>query len=100
MAEAVGDVLKRVLGQLGLARELGGWEAVRAWPEVVGPRVAQHTRCVDQRDGVLRVEVDGAAWMQELRYLERDLIRNINRRLGAERIRGVRFVVPREGILR
>jgi predicted nucleic acid-binding Zn ribbon protein len=98
--EAVGSVLGRILSRLGLDDELAGWAAVRDWPEFVGPRSARHTRCVAYRDGTLTVEVEGAAWMQELRYLERELVRTINQRLGADRVRTVKFIVPRGGILR
>ena len=99
-AEAVGGVLGRVLENLGLSREMTGWQAVEAWPKLVGPRVARHTHAVAFRDGTLYVEVEGSAWMHELGFLKRDLIREINRQLGSERIRDVRLVMPRGGTLR
>jgi len=46
------------------------------------------------------VEVEGSAWMHELSFLKRDMIREINQRLGSGRVRDVRFVMPRGGILR
>jgi len=98
--EAISGVLSRVLRQCGLESELEGWQAVEQWPRLVGPRVARRTRAVGFRDGTLRVEVEGSAWMHELGFLKRDLIRNINRHLGAERVRDVRFVMGRGGILR
>lgn len=93
----MGGVLGRVLQQLGLGREMAGWRAVSAWPELVGPRVAGHTRAVAFRDGTLHVEVEGSAWMQELGYLKRDLVRRINQQLGIADVRDVRFIVPRKG---
>lgn len=98
--EAIARVLSRVLRQLGLEGDLEAWRAVDEWPEVVGPRVSQHTRAVAFRDGTLRVEVEGSAWMQELGYLKRDLIQRINRHLGSDLVRDVRFTVPRGGTLR
>ena len=95
--EAVGGVLGRVLQRLGLSREMTGWQAVAAWPELVGPRVASHARAVAFRDGTLHVEVEGSAWMQELGYLKRDLVRRINQQLGSENVREVRFTLPRGG---
>ena len=96
-AEAVGGVLGRVLEKLGLAREMTGWQAVEAWPKLVGPRVARHARAVAFRNGTLHVEVEGSAWMQELSYLKRDLVQRINRELGGEHVRDVRFSPPRGG---
>jgi predicted nucleic acid-binding Zn ribbon protein len=98
--EAVSSVLSRLLRKLGLESEILGWRAVDEWPQVVGPRVSQHARAVSFRGGTLVVEVEGSAWMHELSYLKRDLIRKINAQLGSELVRHVRFVIPRGGILR
>jgi len=98
--EPLAKVLSRVLRQSGLEADVRGWRAVEEWPEAVGPRVANHTRAVGFRDGTLRVEVEGSAWMHEMGFLKRDLIRNLNRRLGDELIRDVRFAIARGGIQR
>jgi predicted nucleic acid-binding Zn ribbon protein len=86
-----------MLQQLGLGRELDGWRAVEQWAQLVGSRIATHTRAVAFRDGTLQVEVDGSAWMHELGFLKRDLIVTINRSLGADLVRDVRFMIPRGG---
>lgn len=98
--ENVAGVLKRVVRDLGLERDIEGWKAAEDWPRIVGARIARRTRCVGFKDGTLRVEVESSAWMHELGYLERDLIQKINRHLGAEHVRQVKFVIPRGGILR
>jgi predicted nucleic acid-binding Zn ribbon protein len=98
--EAIGAVLQRVVRQLGIEREMLGWRAAEEWPGIVGLRIARHTRCVGFRDGTLRVEAESSAWMHELGYLERDLVHKINRHLGDELVREVKFIVPRGGILR
>jgi predicted nucleic acid-binding Zn ribbon protein len=98
--ESLAGVLPRVLRQLGLEEGLLGWRAVREWEQVVGSRIARHTRAVAFRDGSLQVEVDGSAWMQELGFLKRDLVRKVNRHLGRRLVQDVRFIVPRGGILR
>ena len=97
--EAISGVLSRVLRQLGLEQELQGWRAVEDWPQLVGPRVSRHTRPLGFHEGTLRVEVEGSAWMHELNFLKRELIRQVNQRLGAELVQDVRFV-PRGGIQR
>ena len=98
--EPLSGLLPRVLRQLGLEEGLLGWRAVEEWGQIVGPRIAKHTRAVSFRDGVLQVEVDGSAWMHELGFLKRDLVRKVNRHLGSARVRDVRLVVPRGGTLR
>ena len=98
--ESLSGVLPRVLKRLGLDQGLLGWRAVQEWEQVVGPRVARHTRAIAFRDGVLQIEVEGSAWMHELAFLKQDLVRKVNRHLGSRLVRDVRFVVPRGGILR
>ncbi len=73
--EAVSDALSRLLRGLGLERQLLGWRAVQEWPGWVGPRIAGHSRAVDFRDGTLFVEVEGSAWMHELGFLKREIVR-------------------------
>ena len=68
------------------------------WSGWVGPRIAGHSRAVDFRDGTLFVEVEGSAWMHELGFLKRELVRTINQHLGAECVKDVRFNVSRGGI--
>ncbi len=83
--------LQDLLGRLRLTDAMSGWRAVEAWPEVVGERIAARTRATAFRDGVLVVEVSGAAWMNELTYLKRRMIDELNDRLGTGTVRDLRF---------
>jgi predicted nucleic acid-binding Zn ribbon protein len=98
--QAAGSIVPKLLRDLGLEKNLQGWQAVREWPEVVGPRIARRAHAVAFRDGVLRVEVEGSAWQYELGFLERRLIQEIERRLGAPCVRKLQFVQARGGIRR
>ena len=84
-------ILPDLLRQLGLAEAAQGWRAVSEWPAVAGARIARYTRAVSFRDGTLNVEVEGSAWMHELGFLKPELVRNLNRHLGADVVRDVRF---------
>ena len=94
------SILPALFEQLGLAKTAEGWRAVSDWPAVAGPRLARHTRAVSFRDGTLAVEVEGSAWMHELGFLKRELVRNLNRHLGAEIVQDVRLVPARGRSLR
>ena len=87
----VATILPGLLRQLGLADAAAGWKAVSEWPVVAGARIARVTRASAFRDGTLHVEVEGSAWMHELGFLRRELVRNLNRHLGADVVRDVRF---------
>ena len=93
-------ILPALFEQLGLAKTAEGWRAVSDWPAVAGPRLARHARAVSFRDGTLAVEVEGSAWMHELGFLKRELVRNLNRHLGAEIVQDVRLVPARGRSLR
>ena len=94
-------ILPALFEQLGLARTADGWRAVSDWPAVAGARIARHTRALSFRDGTLAVEVEGSAWMHELGFLKRELVRNLNRHLGADVVHDVRFTLagthPKDG---
>jgi predicted nucleic acid-binding Zn ribbon protein len=93
--QSIGSVLDRVLADLGLKPALQGWRAVEAWPTVVGPRLAARTRAVAFRDGTLHVEVDGSAWLHEIGFLKRDLLRRLHDVLGANEVKDLRFMTAR-----
>jgi predicted nucleic acid-binding Zn ribbon protein len=88
----VAAMLPELLRQLGLAQVAEGWRAVADWPVVAGVRIARRSRAVGFRDGALVVEVEGSAWMHELGFLKPELVRSLNRHLGADVVRDVRFV--------
>ena len=98
--ESLKAALERALKQRGIEGELKGWDAVREWPRVVGPRIASRTRAVRFHQGALEVQVEGSAWMQELSVLKPQLIRKMNRELGEGAVTELRYLVPPGGILR
>jgi predicted nucleic acid-binding Zn ribbon protein len=90
--QRIGAPLTDLLRSLGLETPMAGWEAVEAWAETVGERVAAHARAVNFRDGVLFVEVDTAAWMNELAYLRRRIVNDLNDKLGQRTVTEIRLV--------
>ena len=70
----IGDLLPTVLKQLGLEQRFKEQELLRKWPVVVGDELASRTRATRMDNGVLYVHVDHGAWMQELHFIEKQLI--------------------------
>ena len=64
--EPIGKVLSKVICDLGLAKKLSEQRAVVEWSDVVGPKVAEHSRAMRVDQGRLFVEVDSSVWAQEL----------------------------------
>lgn len=100
MMESFSGIFPSLMRSLGLESAAQGWRAVTEWPALAGARVAKHSRAVSFRDGTLVVEVEGSAWLHELGFLRRQLVRRINQHLGSEVLRDVRFVIARGGSLR
>jgi len=63
-----------------------------AWPLACGSSVAERTRALEFRDGILRVEVEDAGWRKELQALAPRYVAAINR-YTAESVQRVEFVV-------
>ncbi len=95
--DSLAGILPRLLKDLGLEDDAAGWRVVAEWPALAGERIAKRTRATGFREGVLTVEVEGSAWMHELGFLKRELVRRANRTLGADVVREVRFVTARGG---
>jgi predicted nucleic acid-binding Zn ribbon protein len=98
--KSLAAILPEVLRDLRLDDAAAGWRAVAEWPQLAGERIAKRTRAVAFRDGVMTIEVEGSAWMHELGFLRRELVRRANQRVGANVVRDVRFVPARGGIQR
>lgn len=85
----VGDSVARVLRHLG-APTAGALESVFGqWPTLVGERIAAHAEPVGINEGTLTVRVSDPAWANQLRWLERDLITQLEATLGAGVVRSI-----------
>jgi len=63
------------------------------WNEVVGPDIADNASPVQIKDGVLKVAVSNALWLQDLLYDETSIRANLNERLGEEVVTRIVFNV-------
>lgn len=95
--ESLASILPSLMRTLGLEERAAGWRAVSEWPALAGEFIARRSRATGFRDGVLTVEVDGSAWMHQLSFQRRELVKRANEHLGAEVVREVRFVLSRGG---
>jgi predicted nucleic acid-binding Zn ribbon protein len=87
----IGDVLPGVLRRLGLEQRFKEQSLLALWPEVVGAELASRTRASRIDGGVLYVHVDHGAWMQELHFIERDLVRKLRAAAPGVDLRRIRF---------
>ena len=57
----------------------------------VGPPITDHAQAVLFRRGALTLDVDTSAWLTELGFLREEMLGRINRLLGREVVRSIRF---------
>jgi predicted nucleic acid-binding Zn ribbon protein len=91
--EPIGKILRQVVRDLGLGRKLSEQRAVIEWADVVGEKVAAHSRATRVDAGRLFVEVDSSVWAQELSLMRRRILREMNERIGKGVIETVHFVL-------
>ena len=92
-AEPIGKILADVIRDLGLSKKLSEQRAVVDWGDIVGARVAEHARALRVDSGRLFVEVDSPVWSQELTLMKREILRQINDRIGRKAIDNIHFVL-------
>jgi predicted nucleic acid-binding Zn ribbon protein len=63
------------------------------WDRAVGSPIAMNAKPDAFKDGVLSVNVSSSAWIQQLKFLEKQIIANLNQELEAPMISQIRFKI-------
>ncbi len=90
---SIRDIITRLLEDGTLPFNLEDARIWEEWDRVVGPSVSNNARPDWIKNGTLRVKVSNAIWLQELKFLEGDIRRRINKTLGREAIIRIEFRV-------
>jgi len=89
----IGDI---VGGVLKSCRAQGDDELTRVWQlwdGVVGPAIAGNARPHAFKGGLLMVNVSSSPWVQQLRYVEAEILSKLNDALGSRQVTRIRFKV-------
>ena len=65
----------------------------KAWPEVVGERLAAETRPSRLEAGTLVVQATSGPWGSQATFLAKEILKRANQALGGEEVKRVRVVV-------
>lgn len=90
--QSIGDAISIFLRETGLEQEVLETKVVRMWPEIMGPTIANLTRSVEVKDGMLYVRVNSAALKAQLFECRFDLVRKVNEAVGGKAIHDVRIL--------
>ena len=92
-SRSIAGVLEKVIAQLGLGKRVREEEIMRAWQDIVGPFIAQHSTPQRLVEGVLHIRVLQPSMLYELdRTLRADILAKLKKTFGRA-VRDVKFRV-------
>ena len=92
--QAPGDLLPKLMKELGLSERLHETEVFDAWKQIVGDFIAAHSAPVSLKAGVLFVRVLQPSLHYQFETISKaEILRKLKQRFGAKVIRDLRFRV-------
>ena len=87
------SLLPGFLRQLHFSEELTGELVIALWKNVVGETLAQNARPLRMRESTLVLTVSSQAWKKELFSLRFEILKRLERLLGASKVSGLELRV-------
>lgn len=87
------DILTSALGKYRPARDTDMTRIWDIWDSAVGSAIAVNAKPDTFKEGILTVNVSSSAWIHQLRFLEKEMISNINRQMEKNIIKELRFKI-------
>ena len=81
-----------MLKKFGIDNAVSQNKALNIWNDVVGKNVAKNTEPDRVEHGVIIVKVSSPTWRQELYFQKNEIIQKINKTIGKNVIRDIRFI--------
>lgn len=101
------ELVGREIRRQGWQQQFSVHKLMNAWEELVGEKVAAHTRPVSYQEESqqLVVQCDSTPWATQLRLMQRSILQSLARQLGPDvvaelKILGPNIKLPRTGRLR
>src|SRR5690242_8947697 len=69
--------LEHLVKQLGMPSMDAFSAVMNGWADAVGPAIAEHSRPLALRDGVLRVVVDDSQWLTQLKWVSANVVERL-----------------------
>ena len=90
---AIGDVVDRLLDEDLFRRGMPIATLVRAWPDLLGERLADATTPVSLEGGCLVVRAPDGPWGAQATYLADEIRRRADEALGGDAVTSIRIVI-------
>ena len=84
--------IKEAIDGTGIDSALNQEAAIIHWKEAVGEVISSITKAEKVESGVLTIKVETPVWRQELHMQKEEVINKINKKIGTNAIREIRFI--------
>ena len=84
--------IEEAIDSAGIKSALSQEAAVVLWGSIVGEAVSSVTKAERVESGTLIVKVETAVWRQELHMQKEEIINKVNKKIGTQAIREIRFI--------
>lgn len=89
----IGDILAKALPKCSPPQETQITQIWDIWDAALGSPIAQNAKPCTFKNGHLQVTVSSSVWINQLKFLEKDMISNLNARLNTPLITHLRFKI-------
>ncbi|MFH2058424.1 MAG: DUF721 domain-containing protein [Pseudomonadota bacterium] len=89
----ISDILNSVFGKYRPAMDTEMTRIWDIWDQAVGRAIAMNAKPDTFKDGVLMVNVSSSSWIHQLKFLEKEMIININNQLDRILVKQLRFKI-------
>ena len=89
----ISDILNSALGKYRPAKDTQMTKIWDLWDNAVGKPIAMNAKPDSFKDGILFVNVSSSSWIHQLKFLEKNMILNINKQLGKTAVKQLRFKI-------
>jgi len=89
MAITIGKAIDKLLFKMKIDKPVRQWEAVYLWKDVVGEKIAHHTKAEKVQYGKLYISVDSPIWRNELVFHKEELLEKVNSKLKGVKLKEI-----------
>ncbi|MCG8550631.1 MAG: DUF721 domain-containing protein [Desulfobacterales bacterium] len=89
----ISDILEKALPKYRPSQETQITQIWDIWDLALGSSIAQNAKPSTFKNGHLQVTVSSSVWIHQLKFLEKEMIANLNARLNTPLITHLRFKI-------
>tara|TARA_Y100000741_G_scaffold3661_1_gene3074 strand:+ start:313 stop:588 length:276 start_codon:yes stop_codon:yes gene_type:complete len=90
--QKLNSAIKNFLQKNGLEKGVNQNKSIELWPEIVGEKISKNTEPQTVESGTLIIKTKNSAWRQELIFKQSEILESINKKLGKNTIKAIRFI--------